>query len=151
MSKPQPIAVQDLLRFIPHRPPMVWVDKVLDWSRNHGEVLIEVKGDALYMSPEGLRPSSLLEFIAQAYGFCWICYTIYVLDPGSNGMAQAMVAGFKEAQFAPPSAMRKVRPGDTLRVKLSDMRRKGPITFLRGQVWHGEVLLADSEMRTFSQ
>ena len=151
MSRPNPIAVKDLMRYLPHRPPMVWVDQVIDFSLNHGEVVVEVKGDALYMSPEGLRASSLLEFIAQAYGFVWICYVKHVLDPSSKGMQQAMVAGFKQARFAPPTVLRRVADGDILVVKLTDMRRKGPITFLHGQVWFGNILLGESEMRTFSQ
>jgi len=145
-----PVSTQDLLRYIPHRPPMVWVDTVVDFGKDHGEVLVKVRKDAHYMSPEGLRASSLLEFIAQAYGFCWACYVVWQ-DPNSNGMGQAMVTGFKEARFASSRDLQKVAHGDMLKVTLTDMKRKGPITFLRGQVWHGDVLLAESEMRTFSQ
>lgn len=145
------ISALDVYRYIPHRPPMVWIDWITDYGPTHGECLIDVKPDALYMSPEGLRPSSCVEFIAQTYGFVWIAYVTRVLDPDAKGMSIAMLAAFKDVTFAPPDVMRSVKPGDRLVCKISGLRRLGPITTLRGQLFNGATLLAEGQIRTFSQ
>lgn len=143
--------VADLLNYIPHRPPMVWIDRVMSFGETSGECLVDIKSGELYLGLDALRPSSCLEFIGQAYGFCWIAYVIRVLDPGSLGMKTAMTAAFKDSKFASPADFANVQPGDELRVKLSNLRRKGPITLIQGQVWKGDLLLAESDLRTFSR
>lgn len=145
------IPAPEIQKYIPHRPPMVWIDWVTEYGPTAGECLIDVKADALYMSPEGLRPSSLVEFIAQTYGFVWICHVTRNLDPTSKGMSVAMLAAFKDVKFAPPPAMKAVKAGDRLVCKISGIRAMGPITSFRGQVWNGDTLLAEAQMRTFSQ
>ncbi|NJL25529.1 MAG: hypothetical protein HC902_10395 [Calothrix sp. SM1_5_4] len=63
------ILATDIMSYIPHRPPMVWIDEVTDYSASGGECLVRVKQNALYMGPQGLRASSCLELMAQAYAF----------------------------------------------------------------------------------
>lgn len=145
------IPAPDIQKYIPHRPPMVWIDYVTAYGATEGAATIEIKGDALYMSPEGLRPSSLIEMIAQTYGFVWICHVTRNLDPTSKGMSVAMLAAFKDVKFAPPSALAKIKHGDVLNCKVSNLKRKGPVTMFQGHIWHGDVLLAEADMRTYSQ
>lgn len=146
-----PIPAKDLYQFIPHRPPMVWIDYVTAFSATAGECIIDINKDALYMGPEGLRPSSCVEFIAQTYGFMWICQITRVLDPSSKGMSVAMLAAFKDVKFATPEVMRSVKHGDRLISKISGARPMGPITLFRGEVRFGEILLAEAQMRTYSE
>jgi len=144
------IAAPEIQKYIPHRPPMVWIDWVTAYGPSAGECIVDIKEDALYMSPDGLRQSSLIEFIAQTYGFVWICHVTRNLDPTSKGMSVAMLAAFKDVKFAPPSVLRKVKAGDSLVCKISGIRNMGPITGFRGQVLLGETILAEAQMRTFS-
>lgn len=130
---------------------MVWIDQVTGYSATAGECLVEVKPDALYMGPEGLRPSSCVEFIAQTYGFVWICHVIKNVDPNSRGMSVAMLAAFRNVRFASPDKMRKVGAGDRLVCQISGIRWLGSITSFQGRVLLGEELLAEAQMRTFSQ
>src|SRR5690606_1117271 len=109
-----------------------WIDWVTEFSKDSGVCVVEIKKDALYMSPEGLRPSSCLEFIAQTYGFVWICYVTRVLDPNTKGMSVAMLAAFREVRFATPQQMAQVKDGDKLICKISGIRPLGPITSFRG-------------------
>jgi predicted hotdog family 3-hydroxylacyl-ACP dehydratase len=145
------ISAQDIYKYIPHRPPMVWIDWVTRYSAVDGECLVDVKKDALYMGAEGLRPSSCVEFIAQTYGFVWICYVTKVLDPTSKGMSVAMLAAFKDVKFAAPEVIQGVKQGDRLVCKISGIRAMGPITSFQGEVWKGDILLTQAQMRTFSQ
>jgi 3-hydroxymyristoyl/3-hydroxydecanoyl-(acyl carrier protein) dehydratase len=145
------IQVCDILKYIPHRPPMVWVDEVVRFSKVDGECLIHIRADGLYMSPMGLRSSSCLEFIAQAYGFISTCYITRVLDPNAGPMKRAMLVSFKDARFASPEILASVRAGDTLRVPVEGVRAVGPITAFYGRVFRGETLLCEVQMRTFCE
>lgn len=145
------VEARDIWKYIPHRPPMIWVDRITDYAATEGASEIDVRTDAHYMSPEGLRPSSCVEMIAQTYGLVWTCHVIKNVDPQSKGMSVAMLAAFKDVKFASPSVMAGVREGDRLVVKISKVRWVGPIASFRGEVWKGDVLLAEAGMRTFSQ
>lgn len=147
----KPVEAKDIWKYIPHRPPMIWIDRITDWGATEGASEVDVRTDAHYMSPEGLRPSSCIEIIAQTYGLVWTCHVIYNVDPNSKGMSVAMLAAFKDVKFAPPDVMRTVKEGDRLICRISKVRWVGPIASFRGEVWLGETLLAEAGMRTFSQ
>lgn len=145
------LSTSDLYRYIPHRPPMVWIDWVDRFGATEGACTVDVKADALYMSAEGVRPTALIEFMAQTYGFVWICHVTRNVDPTSKGMAVAMLAAFKNVTFAPAAAFTRVRPSDQLHCSVFNMRRMGPITSFRGHVEHNGVVLAEADMRTYSE
>ena len=148
---PDPISAREIQHYIPHRPPMVWIDEVLNYSADGGECLIRLKPNSLYLSERGLRATSCLEFIAQAYGFCWIAYVTRVKDPGASPMSRAFLAAFKDAVFAAPDRLARVKAGDTLTVKITKRRPMGPIAAFKGQVLHEGDELLRAQMRTFSE
>jgi predicted hotdog family 3-hydroxylacyl-ACP dehydratase len=146
-----PIEVKDIWEFAPHRPPMVWVDQILEYGANHGESLVHIKADAHYMNENGLRPSSCLEFIAQSYGFISICHRKFTGDPVHQAPRRAFLASFKDAMFCPETLLKSVRAGDILNVRISGVRQMGPIILFQGQVHRGNELLCESQMKVFSE
>lgn len=148
---PEAIHARDIQHYIPHRPPMVWIDEVTEYRADGGECLITLRGDGLYMSRRGLRAPSCLEFIAQAYGFCWIAYVTRIQDPGASPMARAFLAAFKDANFAAPERLSRVKAGDQLVVRISNRRPMGPIAAFKGEVLHQGEVIAAAQMRTFSE
>ena len=57
---------------------MVWVDEVLSLRPTEngiaGECLVRLHADALYRMPDGsIRPSAIIEWIAQSYGYVKAC------------------------------------------------------------------------------
>jgi predicted hotdog family 3-hydroxylacyl-ACP dehydratase len=143
------ISASAIQGYIPHRPPMVWIDEVMRYAADGGECRVQVRANALYMSASGLRASSCLEFIAQAYGFIWICHITRNVDPHAKAMERAMLAAFKNARFD-NSALREVKDGDTLTVDISGIRVMGPITAFHGEVLRQGTRLCEVQMRTFS-
>ena len=137
--------------FSPHRPPMVWIDEVIEYGAREGSCLVKIKKDALYMDPEGLRASSCIEFIAQAYGYMSIAYRIYETEPNAKPLKRAFLASIKEAKTCTPDLLRKISDGDELQVKISGIRSMGPITSFNGQVVRGEELLCTAQMKVFSE
>ena len=130
---------------------MVWIDEVLNYGAREGVCLVRIKKDALYMDPEGLRASSCLEFIAQAYGYMSIAYRIYESEPDAKPLKRAFLASIKDAKTCAADRLREVRDGDELEVKISGIRSMGPITLFNGQVVRGEELLCSAQMKVFSE
>lgn len=146
------IAVPDIWKFAPHRPPMVWVDHVISYSENGGECSIQIKGDAHYMSDHGLRPSSCLEFAAQSYGFLSICIREYLTgNPMNATPKRAFLASFNDAKFAPADVMSSIKEGDELRVHISGVRSMGPIILFQGKVLKDNTVLCSTRMKVFSE
>ena len=158
-----PIHVQQILHHAPHRPPMSWVDEILSCGATAGECQVRVRRDAHYMGPEGLRPSSLIEFIAQAYGFMNIAHELLTYGADAKPLKRAFLAAVNDASWAAPSTLADVRDGDVLNVKITGVRRIGPIASLSGQVLrgsrsHGEAeisgaaeLLGQAKMKIYSE
>ena len=146
-----PIQVTEVMDFIPHRPPMVWVDEVLRFSQIDGECTLRLRQGGLYLGERGLRPSSCLELIAQSYGFISTCYITRISDPGAPPMKRAMLVSFKDAKFAPRAIFESLRLGDVLRMPIEGVRTVGPITAFHGRALRGDDLLCDVQMRTFCE
>lgn len=146
------VQVQDIWQYIPHKPPMVWIDQITDYGATAGECIVNIKKDAHYMDGEGiLRASSCVEFIAQAYGFMSICYRVYESQPNAKPLKRAFLASFKDVDFCPEETMRAVKDGDRLVVKISGVRAMGPINLFQGQVFKGDQLLCETNMKVFSE
>lgn len=69
-----PVPVGDLRAYLPHRPPMIWVDEVLETHQGErglrGTCRVQINRDRGFMAADGnVRPSAVIEWIAQGYGF----------------------------------------------------------------------------------
>jgi predicted hotdog family 3-hydroxylacyl-ACP dehydratase len=147
----RPIPVKEVEKYLPHRPPMVWIDKVVSFSEKAGECVLQLKSDALYWGPMGLRPTSCLEFIAQAYGFISVCHHIYILDPNSKPLSKAFLASINKTNLPQAEALAQFKTGDVLRVVIDGVRQMGPIVMFRGQVLHQDRLVCSAHMKVFKE
>ena len=148
----QAIPVKEIWEFAPHRPPMVWVDEVLNYSATGGETCLTLRPDGHYLGDGGvLRPTSCLEFIAQSYGFISVCHRQFSGDPVSQTPKRAFLASFNDAKFGSRKLLRSVKPGDALRIQVKGVRLMGPIISFSGQVSRGPDVLCESRMKVFSE
>ncbi len=145
------IAAKEIEKYMPHRPPMVWIDDVLEFSEKAGTCRVVLKMDAHYMDESGLRASACLEFIAQAHGFISVCHHIYVLNPDSKPLSKAYLASFKDARLASPEILRTLRTGDELQVYIEGVRTMGQIVMFTGRVKRGDLLLCEAQLKTFKE
>jgi predicted hotdog family 3-hydroxylacyl-ACP dehydratase len=145
------IPVKDIEKYLPHRPPMVWIDEVRSFSEKAGECRVRLKAGGLYMDDEGLRPTSCLEFIAQAYGFISVCHHIYILDPNSKPLSKAFLASIKGAELPAVETLARIRPGDELSITISGVRQMGPIVMFNGRVQTGDLLVCEAQMKVFKE
>jgi len=145
------IPVKDIEKYLPHRPPMVWIDEVVSFSEKAGECRVRLKADALYMDGNGLRPTSCLEFIAQAYGFISVCHHIYILDPNSKPLSKAFLASMNEANLPSAETLSQLHTGDELSVSISGVRAMGPIVLFTGRITKGDLLVCEAKMKVFKE
>lgn len=125
----QNISTRDLPQ-IPHRNPMLWVDQVLSYGPLGGECTVHLKKDALYMSDGRIRPSSFIEFVAQAQAFIGLCSR-----KNSHADAKVFLIGISDGVFADPdSYAQSIWENPILHVKLGPARQMGPIAIFTGTV-----------------
>lgn len=150
MSFLGPVRIQDVLPYVPHRPPMVWVDKILLAEATHGECVIHMKRESLFWCPEGLRKSSCLEFIAQSYGYGSVAYD-HRVDPSAKPLTKTFLASFKDVWFADAARFASIQSGDDVVVRYSGVRKKGAIIIFEGEALHQGDSLCRAQLKVFCE
>jgi len=122
------VEFEEICRRIPHRPPFLWVDRVITISRD--EVLAEksIPPDLELFKghyPEyPLMPGALLcEAVFQA-GALLISERLINESTGMPVLTRIYNARFK----------RQVHPGDTIRIKVKFVEKIGPAWLMKGKV-----------------
>lgn len=146
----KPVKVHDLLSWVPHRAPMIWLDEITDFSETACSARITLKGDGLYMEPGGLRLSSCLEFIAQSYGYGSACFKLQRDGSEAKPVLRGFLASFKDVQFAPLSQFQGLKAGQTLSIHVTGIRQKSSITLLHGTVNVDGAQLCQADLKIFT-
>jgi predicted hotdog family 3-hydroxylacyl-ACP dehydratase len=148
-SFPRPVA--DFLETIPHRPPFVWIDEVLAVTVEGGTCAVVLKPDSLFMGPEGLRRSSYLEFMAQAFGYLRAAQAAAGLTPGKAIPKKAFLVSIQDAVYDEGENLHPT-PGSRLTIEVSGIREVGPITLFAATVRDaaGSVLV-QARLKVFSE
>lgn len=141
------ISTKDLYSYLPHKPPMVWIDSVLEHAADGGTTQTELKPEGLYFTKARLRESSFIEFTAQAYAFCNLAH----LRAGGETDAvhsRTYLAAVKDFKF---SNLPSLKPGDIITTKVKKTRAFGPITLVTGLCYLEDQLLSSCELKVFSE
>jgi 3-hydroxyacyl-[acyl-carrier-protein] dehydratase len=137
-----PIEVRDILDILPHRYPMVMVDRVTEVVP--GERIAGHKCVA-YNEPwfQGHFPAHpimpgvlIVEAMVQIGGIL-----AYASDPGQTVGKVVLFLGIDKARFRRP-----VVPGDRLDLSATVLQRRGPVWKLRGEARVDGNLCAGAEM-----
>lgn len=123
-----PLATSKLAFFMPHRPPMVWVDEVLEQSDAFGRTGVWIRPGSLMLNgtPQ-IFPSALLEFFAQSYGYL----------QGTKAMISrrrlklAYLAAVDQFTLTPEP---RPRAGEYLTASLHTLRDMHPLHLIGGEV-----------------
>jgi hypothetical protein len=148
-SFPRPVT--DFLHRIPHRPPFVWIDEVLAVSAAGGSAGLTLKPGALYFGPQGLRRSSFLEFMAQAFGYIRVAQAEAGFLDGRPTPTKAFLVSIQDGVYADESVLGPP-PGTRLTVEVGAIREIGPITLFSAAVHDlAGVPLAGARLKVFSE
>lgn len=150
MNVDMPVA--DLLEALPHRPPMVWVDRISEVGKDYkglsGTCIVDIDKDALYVSDgKTIRGSSAIEFTAQGFGYLKAAYQ--VLHNFSDPPSKTYLTGVRSCL----SQLDKLDLSNVsqLEIKISVLRELLPITYVKGEVFiPGETeSIAQAEIQVF--
>jgi 3-hydroxyacyl-[acyl-carrier-protein] dehydratase len=129
--------IHEILKYLPHRPPFLLVDRVIDIKE--GESLVAIKNVTMnepffvgHFPNRPVMPGVLIvEALAQAAGILAYKSTNTLASEG----VLYLFAGIDNARFR-----RVVEPGDQLRLEVKVIRAKREIWKLEGTAWvDGEI------------
>ena len=148
-----PMHVRELEEWIPHRPPMVWIDEVVTASAAEGVCRVVLRSDALYMRANGVvRPSSMIEWIAQAYAFVRAAQSKLHLISVDLKPKRAFLVAVTNARFEYLTKPEQLTGVKVLHVRVRNERDFGPLSLVDGCVLTeaGEVL-ATAKIKVFAE
>lgn len=133
MQYKKAISTSELVSWIPHRPPMVWIDEVLSYGPEGGECVLILKDDGHYMTNGKLRASSLVEFIAQTHAFVEVC-NIVKADAQAAPLTEAFLVSITDAIFEDLDQYPEILSDKKLFIQTGPARKLGAITVFSGSV-----------------
>ncbi len=131
----------DVSRFMPHKPPMLLVDRLLEIGDRTSLCEMTVRGDMIFVGEDGrLDDASFPEIISQAVaaqeGFRRIA--------SRNPLLEGFLLGVKKLEI-----LGTARVGDSLRISLYKASRFGDFGILEGTVMNGDTLIARGEIKVW--
>jgi 3-hydroxyacyl-[acyl-carrier-protein] dehydratase len=135
------IDVNEIMRLIPHRFPLLLVDRIIDFIPHDSATgLKNVSINEWYF--QGHFPGHpvmpgvlIIEAMAQTAG----AVVMKSLDESSSGHLVYFMS-IESAKFRKP-----VVPGDILQLKVKKQRQRGPVWVFSGEAWVGEKLTAEAK------
>lgn len=122
---------EEILRLIPHRPPFLWVDRIIEQKAGEIETekVIPVELDFFqgHYPNYPIMPGVLLCEAAFQSGALLMATALQDSNKDTNKLP--VLARIQEAKFK-----REVKPGDTIRIKVKIVEREGPAVFFKGKV-----------------
>jgi beta-hydroxyacyl-ACP dehydratase FabZ len=135
------ISTKDILEVLPHRYPMLLVDKVLECDDQKRIVAIK---NVSFNEPffnghfpgRPIMPGVLqIEAMAQTGGL------LLLRMNGGHGKAIPVFMGIDKARFR-----RMVEPGDQLRIEVEFLNLRGKVVRFSGKAYVGEALASEAEL-----
>lgn len=135
---------QDIMALIPHRYPMLLVDRVQDI--NPGTSCTGVKNVTFnepffqgHFPGEPIMPGVLIvEAMAQTAG-ALVCHSMGMGAASQSHSKSVYFLGIDDARFRRP-----VTPGDTLLLKVEKVQNRGNVWKFKGQAFVGDALHAEA-------
>ncbi len=133
MNKPEPgksvLEVDELMQLLPHRYPMLLVDRLVDIVP--GESAVGIKnvtyGEEFFQGHFPQKPVMPGVLIIEAMAQAAAAYTVYTEDIDADGKV-VLFMGVDKARFRRP-----VIPGDQLRIRVRTVHRRPPVWRFEGQ------------------
>ncbi len=102
MKQHGPIPTSEFHAYLPHRPPMVWVDEVLSYANDgkgpYGICRVLINRDrGFHAAHSKVRPSAVVEWIAQGYGYVKAAYR-RAEGFGTEGFGRAFRVGITDCE-----------------------------------------------------
>lgn len=127
-------AVETLL---PHRPPMLLVERILDVEEKTGLAQAQIPSDHLFLRKDGtLSPEAYCELIAQGFG---VCESWRRVQKGLTIDGGGFLASLRDVQFFAPAHM-----GDILTIRTEKTEECFDTHIVSGEIFCRDKKLAQA-------
>lgn len=141
-----PVSTSALKEYLPHRPPMIWVDEIVSADETSGEGRVRWNPSALYCTAGKTRPSAAIEFAAQTFGYSRVVWLMRSTPEASHLCRRAFLVGVRDFEWSGELA------SEAFLVRVEGIRVLGPLTLFRTEVRSAEgALLANGHLKVFSE
>jgi radical SAM protein with 4Fe4S-binding SPASM domain len=131
----------NVARFIPHKPPMLLIDRILEVKERASVSEMIVRADMIFVDENGhLDDASYPEIISQAVA----AQEGFRRFGGRNPLIEGFLLGIKNLVILGNSFV-----GDTLRISLYKKEKFGDFGILSGEVYKGDELIARGEIKVW--
>jgi predicted hotdog family 3-hydroxylacyl-ACP dehydratase len=147
--KQLPLSVKRLEKYLPHRPPMRWIDEVLSVSDNTGICRVIVDKDAHYCNSTGqIRQTAFIEWMAQAYGYIRAAQVELGMLEIDHLPKQTFLAQVRDAEF-PREVL--VKDHEFFYVHTECLKILGPLSLVKASVLDAnEQEVAQCQLKLFA-
>lgn len=143
-----PIDVGYVKPFLPHCGPAAWIDRLISTDKNTGITETTLKAGAKYFVNGALSESSLIEFMAQSYG-----YTLAINDilniQNMKFVTKTLIAEVKDSKFNFNSFDELPQVGDVIQVETIGTHDFGALKVVQGKVFYKSKVLATLNMKLY--
>lgn len=145
------LSVKELNRYLPHRPPMIWIDKVIDvgtdYKKLSGTCQVQINPTALYCFEGGINGSAAVEFTAQAFGYLKAAYQVthqFVDTPSNTYLTGVRSCKADFSKLSPDG-------NQELQIEVSVVREIQPLTIVRGTILNAQTgeVYAQAEIQVY--
>jgi radical SAM protein with 4Fe4S-binding SPASM domain len=131
----------DAARVVPHKPPMLLIDRLLEMKERASISEMTVRGDMIFVDSKGmLDDASYPEIISQALaameGFRRL--------GNHDAQAEGFLLGIKKLEI-----LGTARIDDTLRIEVYKAVKYGDFGIVKGEVYKGDELIARGEVKVW--
>lgn len=129
--------MDEIKKLIPHRPPFLFVDKILEVSEEGAKTSLSVKNDMPFF--EGhypgnpIMPGVLLSESVFQTGAIYLSKQVIGSDELTSDYVTPVLSRIRDARFK-----RMVKPGDELVISVFMVDKVGQFFNLRGEISNGE-------------
>jgi hypothetical protein len=141
-----PVSIEHLKIFLPHRPPAIWVDRLLETRKHFGEVKVIINENANYFSKGRIRETACVEWVAQAYGYTAAMNDILDINLEIPATKTYIVEA-KTCDFFFDDIILKT--GDEVRVQTLCTHDFGVLKVVQGKVFWKENELATMSLKLY--
>jgi radical SAM protein with 4Fe4S-binding SPASM domain len=131
----------DVARVIPHKPPMLLIDRLLEVKERASIAEMTVRDDMIFVDENGhLDDASYPEIISQAVA----AQEGFRRFGGRSPLIEGFLLGIKNLEIFGNSFV-----GDTLRISLYKKAKFGDFGILKGEVYKADELIARGEIKVW--
>ncbi len=143
-----PLSSDVLQIYLPHRAPMIWIDRVLNVTPLGGVCDVLLRPTALYFQKGQIIPSAPIEWIAQAAGYCAAARLHSGISPGYKKLEQTFLVGIRNAKLPDLSSL---KAEDRLVIEIEVVKQLAPLALVRGTIKTGGQELCSMILKVFGQ